>query len=898
SNVGGQKPALNGESKPAEISPSPNSTALADPTQQVAPLSSRDTGSTLSSSLPNSGSPNSDTSTGESKGFSFDSLSRFWQSSPGLFVLKYWRWILAAVLLLIALLLLLLRGRKAMHEQEVEAREEIVLSDQRPLPAAAPQVSPVDVYPNSQAAEIVAAVASKNSSRAEILESPRLVEKESSVDVEKELPLVVEKVLPIVVQKPEPLVVPRPLPTNFERAEEEVRHLLMGNEYDTSIVDSTDPGMRQFVATELLSAMGGRHAERRALAIAAFEKHCYFDEATHTLRVADAQAERASSARALGLVRDTVATPHLVAALEDSSPDVRRAAVEALAEIRDPSAVEPLSQLLQRERDRKVPRTLIQRAIDASSNIVEEQPALPPPPSMEEMLPEIPGISALVPQTSASETVEEYELAFASSTPVTREISELTLEEGTSHKSHLGAEVATSGIIVAALDGGPLSPGRERHSNNVPQNLREHNHFKSIESNELIESQNSEADLKQPGALSDVPDILTIEGPEAVHDRSVAEHSTDVPPVETFELVQAASNLHEAIKTETVVKAASPVFTGTVHLPEVPASNGETAYSAISLDQVPLVSADDFLKQVRVRKRNEWIDVDVNQSDQLQHQESVKETLTPSVLEEEPELLSELPVGDSTPVREINTDETSIEQFLSSSASSGEVLDIADLVSSLGRTTSPASINEKEIIPLLDVPEPENPIRARLFSKDPAERAAAVIDLGRTEGESGFQDICKAFDDAAPEVRNAAAQTLYELNPDRTGSFTRALREAPIDRRRRIGSSLAGSGLAAEAIGHLTGEGREKTYDAYSLLFLMSKAGEVQPLVRAIEDHPSSEVRLTVVKLLALSGQHEILPYFRRLAVRGSLPSEVRSAVMEAIYQISNQGTADAHTAA
>jgi hypothetical protein len=40
------------------------------------------------------------------------------------------------------------------------------------------------------------------------------------------------------------------------------------------------------------------------------------------------------------------------------------------------------------------------------------------------------------------------------------------------------------------------------------------------------------------------------------------------------------------------------------------------------------------------------------------------------------------------------------------------------------------------------------------------------------------------------------------------------------------------------------------------------------------------------------------LPYFRRLAVRGSLPSEVRSAVMEAIYQISNQGTADAHTAA
>jgi hypothetical protein len=69
----------------------------------------------------------------------------------------------------------------------------------------------------------------------------------------------------------------------------------------------------------------------------------------------------------------------------------------------------------------------------------------------------------------------------------------------------------------------------------------------------------------------------------------------------------------------------------------------------------------------------------------------------------------------------------------------------------------------------------------------------------------------------------------------------------------------------------------------------MAKAGEVQPLMQAIEDYPNIEVRIAVVKLLALSGQAEIVPPFRHLAVRGSLPSEVRSAVMEAIYQISSQ---------
>jgi len=124
------------------------------------------------------------------------------------------------------------------------------------------------------------------------------------------------------------------------------------------------------------------------------------------------------------------------------------------------------------------------------------------------------------------------------------------------------------------------------------------------------------------------------------------------------------------------------------------------------------------------------------------------------------------------------------------------------------------------------------------------------------------------------------------------------LREGSTERRRKIGQALATSGLAAEAVGNLTGESREKTYDAFSLLFLMAKAGEVHPLVQAIEDYPNVEVRIAVVKLLALSGQPEIVPTFRRLAVRGSLPSEVRSAVMEAIYQISSQARESAPSAA
>jgi hypothetical protein len=201
---------------------------------------------------------------------------------------------------------------------------------------------------------------------------------------------------------------------------------------------------------------------------------------------------------------------------------------------------------------------------------------------------------------------------------------------------------------------------------------------------------------------------------------------------------------------------------------------------------------------------------------------------------------------------------------------------------------------ESEFQPV-SIPESErsgaaaSAVASALDSQNPKERAAGVRDLASLGSEEAFEEITAAFDDPSAEVRKAAARALFDFQEDRAAAFTRALRDAPAERRSRIGAAIAESGLADQAINNLTGESRDKTYDAFSLLFLMSKSGELNPLMRAIEEHPSTEVRLAVVKLLALSGQPDVLPAFRRMAVRGSLPPEVRSAVMEAIYQVSSQ---------
>jgi len=175
---------------------------------------------------------------------------------------------------------------------------------------------------------------------------------------------------------------------------------------------------------------------------------------------------------------------------------------------------------------------------------------------------------------------------------------------------------------------------------------------------------------------------------------------------------------------------------------------------------------------------------------------------------------------------------------------------------------------------------------ARLQSSDPAERCEALMNLSQLGSDESFDLIANRFDDPSVQVRNAAARALCELQADRAASLTRALREAQPERRRRIGAAFAGSGLASQAINCLAGESREVTYDAFTILFLMAKAGEVQPLIDTIENHTNIAVRLAVIKLLAFSNQADVVAAFRRLAVRASLPAEVRSAVMEAIHDI------------
>ena len=147
-----------------------------------------------------------------------------------------------------------------------------------------------------------------------------------------------------------------------------------------------------------------------------------------------------------------------------------------------------------------------------------------------------------------------------------------------------------------------------------------------------------------------------------------------------------------------------------------------------------------------------------------------------------------------------------------------------------------------------------------------------------------FDEIAQSLDDPSPAIRQKAVRDLYELDPDQASTFVNdALRAGSPEERRRIGTALADSGLLYEAIEDLMAENYESCYGAFSLLFLVAKAGVVEPLIGVIEKHPSPDLSLAVIRLLASSGEPDVAPALQKLANNNSLTPELRNAAAEAV---------------
>ena len=222
------------------------------------------------------------------------------------------------------------------------------------------------------------------------------------------------------------------------------------------------------------------------------------------------------------------------------------------------------------------------------------------------------------------------------------------------------------------------------------------------------------------------------------------------------------------------------------------------------------------------------------------------------------------------------------------------------------RRTGASHLVQKSVqraLPAGDVPPVESQSGRRAVDKRWLEdiatlrRAAEELVRRRQQGITQprlssfrFREFVGLLDDPSSETRQWAVRKLYELDADEAATLVNdALRDGTPDVRRKIGTALADSGLLLEAIHDLMDENHERCYGAFSLLFLVAKAGVVQPLIKVIEKHPSVDLRLAVIRLLASSKEMQVAPVLKHLSENPSIADEVRAASLKAFGQITGQ---------
>jgi len=166
---------------------------------------------------------------------------------------------------------------------------------------------------------------------------------------------------------------------------------------------------------------------------------------------------------------------------------------------------------------------------------------------------------------------------------------------------------------------------------------------------------------------------------------------------------------------------------------------------------------------------------------------------------------------------------------------------------------------------------------------EPGERAAAVTSLGVIDHESVFAPVIVALADEAREVRAAAARALSRLSFDRADAYVRVIESTDSKTLRGVARACMKAGLASQAISRLASEDRRQAYEAFSLLSLCVKAGEVQPILDTVECHRDIEVRLACINLLATSPRPDMCEQLVRIAGNGGVPEKVRRAILETV---------------
>jgi hypothetical protein len=166
-----------------------------------------------------------------------------------------------------------------------------------------------------------------------------------------------------------------------------------------------------------------------------------------------------------------------------------------------------------------------------------------------------------------------------------------------------------------------------------------------------------------------------------------------------------------------------------------------------------------------------------------------------------------------------------------------------------------------------------------------AVRAAAVTSLGVIDHESVYAPVLFALADESREVRAAAARAYSSVNFDRADAAARLVETADHETLEDLAQACVKSGLAAQSVSRLSSDDRRQAYEAFSLLTLVVRGGQTDPILEAVASHSDPSVQMAAARLACLSDEPRLLSMLRELALRGGLPEDVCAVILEAVEE-------------
>jgi len=169
-------------------------------------------------------------------------------------------------------------------------------------------------------------------------------------------------------------------------------------------------------------------------------------------------------------------------------------------------------------------------------------------------------------------------------------------------------------------------------------------------------------------------------------------------------------------------------------------------------------------------------------------------------------------------------------------------------------------------------------------------RSLAVSSLGFIDHELVFPAVLIGMADESRDVRAAAARALSRLSFDRTAAYGTLIRVADDQTLHDVAQACIKAGIVSQNIDRLASRDRRQAYEAFCLISLLVKAGVTAPILEAIENHQNMGVRLSVIHLLASTGNDSVFEQLQQIAGNDELAEEIKIAALNEMYTIQQAG--------